>query len=109
MRLFHLSPLSPLQLERHSRGHARDLPPRPRSKNKDDSNDNIDWHRVGWDNDGMNTEFDRGLDRMPTPKRSPIERASIEGIGDLRRNNQLSREGQKGIGKRVSRRAKKLK
>jgi hypothetical protein len=46
---------------------------------------------------------------MGTPKRSPIERASIAGIGDLRRKNQLSREGQKGIGKRVSRRARKLK
>ena len=46
---------------------------------------------------------------MPAPKRSPIERASIEGIGDLRRKNQMSREAQKGISKRVSRRARKLK
>lgn len=46
---------------------------------------------------------------MPTPKRSPIERASIEGTGDLRRKNQLSRDGQKGIDRRVSRRARKLK
>jgi dCMP deaminase len=46
---------------------------------------------------------------MGTPKRSPIERASIKGIGDLRRKNQLSRGGQKGIGKRVSRRARDLK
>ncbi len=46
---------------------------------------------------------------MPTPKRSPVGRASIKGIGDLRRKNQLSREGQKGIAKRVSRRARELK
>lgn len=46
---------------------------------------------------------------MGTPKRSPIERASIKGIGDLRRRNQLSRKGQEGISKRVSRRARKLK
>ena len=46
---------------------------------------------------------------MGTPKRSPIERASIKGIGDLRRKKQLSREGQKEIAKRVSRRARELK
>jgi len=46
---------------------------------------------------------------MGTPKRSPIERASIKGIGDLRRRNQLSRGGQKGISNRVSRRVRKLK
>jgi len=46
---------------------------------------------------------------MGTPKRSPIERATIKGIGDLRRRNQLSRGGQKGISNRVSRRVRKLK
>ena len=46
---------------------------------------------------------------MGTPKRSPIARASIKGIGHLGLKDQLSREGQKGIGKRVSRRARELK
>ena len=46
---------------------------------------------------------------MPTLKHSLIERTSIKGIGDLRGKNQLPREGQKGIGKRVSRRARELK
>jgi dCMP deaminase len=53
--------------------------------------------------------IEKGEAAMGTPKRSPIERASIKGIGDLRRRKQLSREGQKGIGKRVSGRARKLK
>jgi len=48
---------------------------------------------------------------MGTPKRSPIEKASIEGIGDLRRKPEtlLSPKAQKEIHERVSRKAKKLK
>lgn len=46
---------------------------------------------------------------MGTPKRSPIARASIKGIGDLRRKNQLAPKTQKEMSERVSRKAKKLK
>lgn len=46
---------------------------------------------------------------MGTPKRSPIERASIKGIGDLRRKNQLTPKAQKETHERVSRKARKLK
>lgn len=46
---------------------------------------------------------------MPAPKRSPIERASIKGIGHLGRKNQLSPKAQKEMHERVSRKARKLK
>ena len=48
---------------------------------------------------------------MPAPKRSPIERASIKGIGDLRRKPETlaSPKAQKEIHERVSRKARKLK
>ena len=46
---------------------------------------------------------------MGTPKRSPIERASIKGIGDLRRKNQLTPKAQKESADRINRKAKKLK
>jgi len=48
---------------------------------------------------------------MGTPKRSPIERASIKGIGDLRRRRDtlLSPKAQMDMQKRVSRRARKMK
>ena len=48
---------------------------------------------------------------MGTPKRSPIERASVKGIGDLRRRRDtlLSPKAQVEMQKRVSHRARKLK
>lgn len=46
---------------------------------------------------------------MGTPKRSPIEREAIKGIGDLRRKNQFTPKAQKGIHDRVNRKARKLK
>ncbi len=46
---------------------------------------------------------------MGTPKRSPIARASIKGIGDLRRKDQLAPKAQKEMSERISRKARKLK
>jgi len=48
---------------------------------------------------------------MGTPKRSPIESASIKGIGDLRRKREtlLSPKAQREMHERVSRKARKLK
>lgn len=46
---------------------------------------------------------------MPAPKRSPIARASIKGIGHLGRKDQLTPKAQKEIHDRVSRKARKLK
>jgi len=47
---------------------------------------------------------------MGTPKRSRMERAPIEGIGDLRRKREtlLSPKAQREMHERVSRKARKL-
>ncbi|BCT55361.1 hypothetical protein [Dehalococcoides mccartyi] len=39
---------------------------------------------------------------MSTPKRTPIERVTLKGTGDLRRKNQLSSNAQPGIFKRTT-------
>jgi len=54
---------------------------------------------------------EKGGAAMGTPKRSPIERASIKGIGDLRRKREtlLSPKAQRETHERVSRKARKLK
>lgn len=46
---------------------------------------------------------------MATPKRTPIERSAIKGIGNLTRNNQLSPKAQKETSRRVSRKVKNVK
>lgn len=46
---------------------------------------------------------------MGTPKRSPIQRSSIKGIGDLRRKNQFTPEAEKQMIKRTSRKIRKSK
>jgi len=46
---------------------------------------------------------------MGTPKRSPIARGSIKGIGNLSRKDQLTPRAQKETSERISRKARKLK
>ena len=69
----------------------------------------IDYCKLAWNNGIRDNKFKLRSNRMPAPKRSPIERASIKGIGNLGRKNQLSPKAQREIHKRVSRRARELK